>query len=178
MYLNLPARAWVNPIDGSRHPLGVCLGWTYRTRREGKGPMAETSFAESVGRRREIEITTIGRRSGREISLPVWFVRRNETVLLLPVYGSDTSWYKNVLKDPTIKIVLGGPSAPRRRCRSPTHRPSARWSTPSGTSTDPSSRTTRRPTSPSRSRRHDVLTGNRDDGPGVHARHGCHLERS
>src|SRR5919197_1716913 len=107
MYLNLPARAWVNPIDGSRHPLGVCLGWTYRTRREGKGPMAETSFAESVGRRREIEITTIGRRSGREISLPVWFVRRNETVLLLPVYGSDTNWYKNVLKDPTIKIVAG-----------------------------------------------------------------------
>ena len=69
--------------------------------------MAEMSFAESVGRRREIEITTIGRRSGREISLPVWFVRRNETVLLLPVYGSDTNWYKNVLKDPTIKIVAG-----------------------------------------------------------------------
>src|SRR5919197_647322 len=72
MYLNLPARAWVNPIDGARHPLGVCAGWTFRTRREGKGPMAETSFAESVGMRREIEITTIGRRSGREISLPVW----------------------------------------------------------------------------------------------------------
>lgn len=69
--------------------------------------MVDTSFAESLEGRREIEITTIGRRTGREISLPVWFVRRDETVLLLPVYGSDTNWYKNVLKDPTIKVAAG-----------------------------------------------------------------------
>jgi deazaflavin-dependent oxidoreductase (nitroreductase family) len=69
--------------------------------------MAETTFAESLGRRREIQITTIGRRSGREISLPVWFVGRDETVLLLPVYGSDTNWYKNVLEDPRITLAVG-----------------------------------------------------------------------
>jgi deazaflavin-dependent oxidoreductase (nitroreductase family) len=69
--------------------------------------MAETTFAGSLEKRREIEITTIGRRSGREISLPVWFVRRDETVLLLPVYGSDTNWFKNVLEDPRIKLKAG-----------------------------------------------------------------------
>jgi hypothetical protein len=27
---------------------------------------------------------------------------------LLPVQGSETNWYKNVLKDPTIKISING----------------------------------------------------------------------
>jgi deazaflavin-dependent oxidoreductase (nitroreductase family) len=69
--------------------------------------MAETSFTESLGNRREVQITTIGRRSGRQISLPVWFVHGDGAVLLLPVYGSDTNWYRNVLEDPTIKLKAG-----------------------------------------------------------------------
>ena len=69
--------------------------------------MAETTFADSLENRREIRITTIGRTSGREISLPVWFVRRDQIVLLLPVYGSDTNWYKNVLEDPSITLKAG-----------------------------------------------------------------------
>ena len=27
---------------------------------------------------------------------------------LLPVQGSETNWYKNMLKDPTIKIAING----------------------------------------------------------------------
>ena len=49
-----------------------------------------------------------GRKSGRTISLPIWFVADGEKVYLLPVKGSDTQWYKNVLNSPAIRISLRG----------------------------------------------------------------------
>jgi hypothetical protein len=50
-----------------------------------------------LSRDREIKITVTGRKSGRTISLPLWFVWDDEKLYLLPVKGSDTQWYKNVL---------------------------------------------------------------------------------
>ena len=55
----------------------------------------------------EITISVTGRKSGRTISNPVWFVVENETLYLLPVKGSDTEWYKNVLKNPAMQIQAG-----------------------------------------------------------------------
>ncbi|OLE89688.1 MAG: hypothetical protein AUF79_11695 [Crenarchaeota archaeon 13_1_20CM_2_51_8] len=52
----------------------------------------------------ELQITVTGRRSGREFSTPVWFVREGKTVFLMPVRGSKNQWYKNVLKSRRIKI--------------------------------------------------------------------------
>jgi hypothetical protein len=52
-----------------------------------------------------------GRKSGCAISIPVWFVLENDTLYLLPVKGSDTQWYKNVLKDPLIRIDARGVGA-------------------------------------------------------------------
>ena len=46
-----------------------------------------------------------GRKSGRTISQPVWFVFDDDKLYLLPVRGSDTQWYKNVLKNPAIRIA-------------------------------------------------------------------------
>jgi deazaflavin-dependent oxidoreductase (nitroreductase family) len=46
----------------------------------------------------------VGRNSGKTISNPVWFVLEGEKLYLLPVKGSDTQWYKNVLKEPKIRI--------------------------------------------------------------------------
>jgi deazaflavin-dependent oxidoreductase (nitroreductase family) len=60
---------------------------------------------------REIHISVIGRKSGRTISIPVWFVFDEEKLYLLPVQGSDTQWYKNVLKNPSIRIKAGGTEA-------------------------------------------------------------------
>jgi deazaflavin-dependent oxidoreductase (nitroreductase family) len=54
---------------------------------------------------KEIEITVTGRKSGRKISNPVWFVRDGEQLYLVPVTGSDSDWYKNVQKTPTIRIA-------------------------------------------------------------------------
>jgi hypothetical protein len=57
------------------------------TAREGR--MAREEFKKALERSREIELTVIGRTSGREISNPVWFVRDGEKLYLVPVKGSD-----------------------------------------------------------------------------------------
>jgi len=41
--------------------------------------------------RREINIAVYGRKTGRLIEHPVWFVLEKNRLLLLPVYGSRTS---------------------------------------------------------------------------------------
>jgi hypothetical protein len=50
----------------------------------------------------------IGRKSGRTISIPVWFVLEGEKLYLLPVQGSATQWYRNVLKNAEIHIDARG----------------------------------------------------------------------
>jgi deazaflavin-dependent oxidoreductase (nitroreductase family) len=62
------------------------------------------AFQDRLSRYREITITVTGRKSGREISNPIWFVYENEQLYLLPVRGSDTQWYQNVLKNPSMRI--------------------------------------------------------------------------
>jgi deazaflavin-dependent oxidoreductase (nitroreductase family) len=55
----------------------------------------------------ELQITVTGRKSGREYSTPVWFVREEKTLFLMPTRGSKNQWYKNVLKSRRIKISSG-----------------------------------------------------------------------
>ena len=62
------------------------------------------ALIDRLSRYREINITVTGRKSGRPISIPVWFVFDDDRLYLLPVKGSDTQWYKNVLKNPSIRI--------------------------------------------------------------------------
>jgi len=56
----------------------------------------------------EITLSIKGRKSGKDISRPVWFVHEGNTLYLLPVQGSDTNWYKNLLADPALKIFVNG----------------------------------------------------------------------
>jgi deazaflavin-dependent oxidoreductase (nitroreductase family) len=72
------------------------------------------SLRDRVSRYREINISVTGRKSGRTISIPVWFVLEGEKIYLLPVQGSDTQWYKNVLKNPSIRIDARGSEAKLR----------------------------------------------------------------
>jgi deazaflavin-dependent oxidoreductase (nitroreductase family) len=66
------------------------------------------SLKDNLSRRREINLTVIGRTSGKSITNPVWFVAEDGKLYLLPVHGSDTQWYQNVLKKPTIRVDAGG----------------------------------------------------------------------
>ena len=70
--------------------------------------MAFNEFEEALKNTDEIEITVTGRKSGRSISSPVWFVQEGEKLYLLPVKGSDSDWYKNILKTPTMRLKAGG----------------------------------------------------------------------
>jgi len=69
---------------------------------------------DRLSRFREINVSVTGRKSGRTISNPVWFVSDGDKVYLLPVKGSDTQWYKNVMKNPSIRIDARGEEAELR----------------------------------------------------------------
>jgi deazaflavin-dependent oxidoreductase (nitroreductase family) len=71
-------------------------------------PARNDSIRDHLSRSSEITINVVGRKSGRTISNPVWFVLDGERLYLLPVQGSETQWYKNVLKNPKIRIDVGG----------------------------------------------------------------------
>jgi hypothetical protein len=74
-------------------------------------PARNDALKDHLSRLREIELSVTGRSSGRTISIPVWFVWEGEKLYLLPVQGSDTQWYKNVLKNPSFRIDAGGSEA-------------------------------------------------------------------
>jgi len=74
-------------------------------------PAKNDSLKDRLSRYRELTISVTGRKSGRTISNPVWFVSEGDTLYLLPVSGSDTQWYQNVLKNPSIRIDARGSEA-------------------------------------------------------------------
>jgi deazaflavin-dependent oxidoreductase (nitroreductase family) len=71
----------------------------------------ESELKDRLSRYREIKISVIGRKSGRTISIPVWFVLEDGNLYLLPVQGSDTQWYQNVLRNPFIRVDARGAEA-------------------------------------------------------------------
>ena len=74
-------------------------------------PARNDALKGRLSRSREIKISVTGRKSGRTISIPVWFVLEDDKLYLLPVQGSDTQWYKNVLNNPMIRIDARGAEA-------------------------------------------------------------------
>lgn len=71
----------------------------------------ESDFKERLERYRQIKLTVTGRKTGKRISNPVWFVFADNKLFLLPVRGSDTQWYRNILKNPSMKIDARGEEA-------------------------------------------------------------------
>jgi hypothetical protein len=74
-------------------------------------PRSTNDLKERLTRYRQIKISVTGRKSGRTISILVWFVLEAEKLYLLPVQGSDTQWYKNVLQNPSIRVDARGVEA-------------------------------------------------------------------
>lgn len=74
-------------------------------------PRQDDTLQDRLSRFREITLSVTGRKSGRSISNPVWFVFEDGDLNLLPVKGSDTQWYSNVLKNPAIHIEARGVEA-------------------------------------------------------------------
>lgn len=70
--------------------------------------MTKADLYQRLDRAQEIILSVKGRKSGNDIPRPVWFVHEGNTLFLLPVQGSDTNWYKNLLADPALKISVNG----------------------------------------------------------------------
>lgn len=86
------------------------------TSKNASSASSSDTLKERLARYREIKISVIGRKSGKRISIPVWFVLKDGkskggTLYLLPVQGSGTQWYKNVLHNPSIGIDARGAEA-------------------------------------------------------------------
>lgn len=75
-----------------------------------RGGMKASNLKSSLTKEKEIELTVAGRKSRRPIPRPVWFVVRGAEFLLLPVTGTKSQWYKNILQDPQVKIFFSGQS--------------------------------------------------------------------
>jgi deazaflavin-dependent oxidoreductase (nitroreductase family) len=70
--------------------------------------MPDPEFRQALGDARQLEITVTGRRSGNEISIPVWFVDEDDNLYLAPISGSDTNWFKNLVSAPTVGMAVHG----------------------------------------------------------------------
>src|SRR5208283_2559394 len=68
--------------------------------------MAAMEFLEALKSKREVELTV--KRSGKWTTRPVWFVVDGATVYLLPMYGTDTKWYKYATANPEIELSVRG----------------------------------------------------------------------
>ena len=65
-------------------------------------------FTKALKSANELELTTTGRVTGRESSRPVWFVQQAGPLYLLPVAGSASQWYKNLVQRPALKLAADG----------------------------------------------------------------------
>jgi len=70
--------------------------------------MNRSDFSEAILKSRELEIAFKGRKTNRTFKATVWFAQEGEKIYLLPVYGSDTNWYKNARVNPNLEIIVGG----------------------------------------------------------------------
>jgi deazaflavin-dependent oxidoreductase (nitroreductase family) len=70
--------------------------------------MAGSEFKEALQGASEVRLTTTGRKTGNESTRPIWFVEEDDRVLLLPVSGSGSNWYRNVLKTPEVRLAADG----------------------------------------------------------------------
>ncbi len=48
-----------------------------------------------------------GRKTKKEFTTPVWFVLEGRKVVLVPMKGSDNHWFKNLVKNPWIRLGVG-----------------------------------------------------------------------
>jgi hypothetical protein len=107
----VPLIVWEGRRSHGRESLRLLLGLSTLDPKECVMPNPKDSLKDRLARYRQIKLSVIGRKCGRTTSIPVWFVLEGEKLFLLPVEGSDTQWYSNVLRNPSIRIDARGAEA-------------------------------------------------------------------
>ncbi len=74
--------------------------------------MSKADLHRKLDRAYEVTLSVKVEKSGRDLPRPVWFVHEGNTLYLLPVQGSDTNWYRNILKNQTLKVSVNGEEIP------------------------------------------------------------------
>jgi hypothetical protein len=70
--------------------------------------MAADELKTALQDANEVDLTVTGRKTGNESTRPVWFVLEPDKVLLVPVTGTDSNWYRNIEKTPTVGLQADG----------------------------------------------------------------------
>jgi deazaflavin-dependent oxidoreductase (nitroreductase family) len=70
--------------------------------------MSASDIKEVLQDKNEVDLTVTGRRSGEESTRTIWFVEEPDRMLLLPVSGSDSNWYRNIEKTPDVRLAANG----------------------------------------------------------------------
>jgi deazaflavin-dependent oxidoreductase (nitroreductase family) len=65
-------------------------------------------FRDALQGKKDVGLTVTGRKSGQEHSLPIWFVLEDERLLLMPVGGRGSNWYRNLVANPEIRLEADG----------------------------------------------------------------------
>lgn len=62
---------------------------------------------EQVASQSTVEITTIGRKSGKLRTIPIWFVYAQGHFYIQSGQDGKSDWYQNLKKDPQVKLTIG-----------------------------------------------------------------------
>ena len=71
--------------------------------------MTDSEFLKALTSTEAIDLTVKDQKTGRSSSRPVWFVLESGKLYLLPVTGSDSEWYKNILVNAEVQISARSP---------------------------------------------------------------------
>jgi len=66
--------------------------------------MTDSEFLKALTSTEAIELTVKDQKTGQSSSRPVWFVLESGKLYLIPVTGSDSEWYKNLLVNADVQI--------------------------------------------------------------------------
>jgi deazaflavin-dependent oxidoreductase (nitroreductase family) len=70
--------------------------------------MSLEDFKQALEDKDEILLTVTGRKSGRRVARTVWFVHDSRRLDLLPIGGTTSQWFKNLLANPTVELTADG----------------------------------------------------------------------
>ena len=66
------------------------------------------SVIADLDRHSVIDLTTVGRVSGRSHTIEIWFAYRESTIYLLSGGGVRSDWVRNLIRSPEVRVRAGG----------------------------------------------------------------------
>lgn len=72
-----------------------------------EGKIVTQADLEKVASQSEVKITTIGRKSGKPHTKPIWFVYDQGHFYIQSGKKGKTDWYQNLKKNPELKLKIG-----------------------------------------------------------------------